>query len=145
MAGVGVIAVIGIAVIVMVSGGVGHVHRSPAAGELAGDRGDWTAAVCAVDSVSGPSSRNFRFPTATSIVYCTAKAADTGGTHASLMIGEWPRDTAVSRELRRYGSVHYFASGTAADHTIVFAPTNSADQSLLQPLTRFGFTVTSLP
>ncbi|MEW5811474.1 MAG: hypothetical protein AB1925_18690 [Actinomycetota bacterium] len=146
----GVVAVVAAATAVVVSmaadRGRGDSAAAGGASErrLSGDRDDWIAALCQEGSVSPPSSANFRFPTATAIAYCASSKTPAGSAPESIMIAQWPATVAVGEELSKIPALSQFAAGPADGETIVFAPTASANRSLLEPLTAFGFTIVSL-
>ena len=48
-----------------------------------------------------PSSATFRFPTATAIACCASSKTPAGSPPESIMMGRWPADVAVGKELRR--------------------------------------------
>ncbi|MEH3138787.1 MAG: hypothetical protein PGN37_01145 [Mycobacterium kyogaense] len=112
--------------------------------QVSGDRDDWTASVCQEGSVTAPSSANFRFPNATTVAYCSAKAVSPGSVPTSIMIAQWPASVAVGEELSKFPEFRQFAAGPGGGEAVVFAPVTSADRSLLEPLTAFGFTIVSL-
>jgi hypothetical protein len=111
------------------------------AGRLSGDRDEWIAAVCTEGSALESSNLNFGLPRASYRATCAAKTSPTGSAPIPIVIYEWNRDVSVGDQLARYPDLHYFAAAPTGDHQWVFAPTSTADRSVLEPLTQFGFVI----
>ncbi|KGI66082.1 hypothetical protein EU78_28535 [Mycolicibacterium rufum] len=60
------------------------------------------------------------------------------------MMGRWPADVAVGKELSKIPAFSQFAAGPADGDAVVCAPTASVDRALLRPLMAFGFTIVFL-
>ena len=125
--------VIAIGVIIAVTIGL------PGNPEVSGDRGQWTAAVCAENS-DLPTSSNFLYPDATDIAYCATRPSE-GHQPQPVVIGDWPRDADLEADIARLETVRWFATATVGDHMTVFILLDSPDRTLLEPLSAFGFTI----
>ncbi|ULP39940.1 hypothetical protein MJO55_28920 (plasmid) [Mycolicibacterium rufum] len=146
--GVAVIVVAATVAVVAVSAERGRSDSVTAGGaserRLSGDRDDWTAAVCREGSMTTPSRATFRFPTATAIACCASSKTPAGSPPESIMMGRWPADVAVGKELSKIPAFSQFAAGPADGDAVVCAPTASVDRALLRPLMAFGFTIVFL-
>ncbi|WP_241473871.1 hypothetical protein [Mycolicibacterium neoaurum] len=58
-----------------------------------------------------------------------------------MIIGEWPRDGDLERDIARLDSVKWYAAATVGDTTTAFILVDSPDRSLLEPLVPSGFTL----
>lgn len=149
VAGLVTVALIATVLFLVIAVDRGRGDTSGAGGDtdrrVSGDRDEWVAAVCEEGSLTPPASANFRFPAATDVAYCAARAADPGSAPESIMVAQWPSHSAVGEELSKFPAFRQFAAGPVEGGTVVFAPVASADRSLLEPLTAFGFAIVALP
>ncbi len=109
-------------------------------GAVMGDRSQWTAAVCAPHSELATSA-NFLYPSAVNIAYCASLPHTAGLPSEPMIIGEWPRDGDLERDIARLDSVKWYAAATVGDTTTAFILVDSPDRSLLEPLVPSGFTL----
>lgn len=140
----GAVLVTAVAVVLAVLFGSRTVEGSgeQAAVRVSGERSEWMAAVCAEDSVVAPGAAFPLFDEATDVEYCMTRASAVSGPQ-SVVIGVWPADATVANDLSRLPQARWFATGTRGDRTTAFILQSSADRSLLEPLTQFGFEISS--
>jgi hypothetical protein len=137
-------AIVVVAVVADVVGPRQPTHGGRQAGP-SGDRDDWISAVCTEGSALESSNLNFVLPRASYRATCAAKRSPTGSAPIPIAIYEWNRDVSVVDQLARYPDLQYFAAAPTGDHQWVFAPMNTADRSILAPLTQFGFVIVPMP
>jgi len=137
-------AIVVVAVVADVVGPRQPTHGGRQAGP-SGDRDDWISAVCTEGSALESSNLNFVLPRASYRATCAAKRSPTGSAPIPIAIYEWNRDVSVVDQLARYPDLQYFAAAPTGDHQWVFAPMNTADRSILAPLTQYGFVIVPMP
>lgn len=119
-------------------------HPASAAGQVSGDREEWSAAVCADGSVSNISDGKIRFPNVENYASCMSRVPGSGGGAIPLLIGEWENEPTMRQDLAHYKTIRAFASADLADTVIVFAPIGDSGTITVEPLTDFGFSVAPL-
>ena len=135
-----------VTVVVTFGSGGTESRETPAMWGMTGDRYDWTAAVCADDSlIAPPTTPQLWLPDAIGgASYCMSGPSDVSR-GVGITIQEWPRDADVQKALAHRG-FSSFAAAQSADATVVFATIVRHDGgSALDPLTRFGVIITPLP
>lgn len=119
-------------------------HPASAAGQVSGDREEWSAAVCADGSVSTISDGKIRFPNVENYASCMSRVPGSGGGAIPLLIGEWENEPTMRQDLAHYKAIRAFASAERANTVIVFAPIGDSGTATVEPLADFGFSITPL-
>ncbi|MGV0737542.1 hypothetical protein ABQF35_11050 [Mycobacterium syngnathidarum] len=120
-------------------------HPASAAGQLTGDRNEWSAAVCADGTVSTISDGKIGFPNVQNYASCMSRVPGSGGGVVPILIGEWNDKLTMRQDLMHYKAIRSFASGERGDAVIVFAPIGDTGTAPLGPLAEFGFGTAPLP
>jgi hypothetical protein len=120
-------------------------HAASAAGQVSGDREEWSAAVCTDGTVSTISDGKAGFPNVENYASCMSRVPGSGGGVVPILIGEWNDKLTMHQDLMHYKAIRSFASAERADTVIVFAPIGDTGPAPLEPLTEFGFSIAPLP
>ncbi|WP_301123584.1 hypothetical protein [Mycolicibacterium fortuitum] len=129
---------------VVVAGCREPAQPSPAPGQAAADREQWSAAVCADGSVSTISDGQIRFPNVDNHASCMSRLPGSGGGVVPILIGEWDNEPTMRQDLAHYKTIRYTASIQHDNKLIVVASIGDTGTATLEPLTDFGFNIAPL-